>query len=500
MEKGNQYVPFIRVKPSLISTKVAQSFGLWHQRLGHVSNNVIQTMSKNNLTNGLEVIFTERNDCDSCHFGKQTVNPHSIRRKRDCLPGQRFHSDVCHIGITSWNKCKYFLPLKDEASAYRRVFFMKTKDEVSDILKQFFIDAERKTGRKAISLRTDNGTEYINQNVKEVLKSMGIIHELSPPNVEQCNGMAERENQTLHDTARSLLFNTDLSKTDRHLLWTEAVGTAAYLRNRVPNRGFTNTTPYCEWYGKKPDVSHLRVFGAKAFVRIPDLMRRKMDSKARKAVFVGYDRLTDKVYRVFDPIKKVIETVSDVIIQDTTDVNSQVLFPLSSDEQEEDFEESSAELSYPENNEDKTDSDDCLIQEIEDDTNEESSLEKEKRGRPVGSMKFEKLPPLKSRTNKSAYIAAMKVSMDPVSYEDAISRENADFWRKAMDEEILSLTKNQAWTLKKLPKDRSAVSCRWVFKSKLNTDGAIECYKARLVARGFNQTKGVDYFDTFSPL
>lgn len=128
----------------MISAKVAQSFRLWHQRLGHVSNNVIRTMSKNNLTNGLEVIiFTERNDCDSCHFGKQTVNPHPIRRKRDCL---RFHSDVCYIGITSWNKCKYFLTLKDEAFAYRRVFFMKTKDEVSDILKQFFIDAERETG------------------------------------------------------------------------------------------------------------------------------------------------------------------------------------------------------------------------------------------------------------------------------------------------------------------------------------------------------------------
>ncbi|EFN67459.1 Copia protein, partial [Camponotus floridanus] len=64
----------------------------------------------------------------------------------------------------------------------------------------------------------------------------------------QCNGMAERENRTLCDTARSLLFNTNLSKKDRLLLWTEAVGTAAYLRNRIPNRGIVNTTPYKEWY------------------------------------------------------------------------------------------------------------------------------------------------------------------------------------------------------------------------------------------------------------
>lgn len=240
---GNQYIPYIRVKPPSISANVAQSIGLWHQRLGHVSDKMIRAMIKNNLTDGLEVIFTERSDCDSCHFGKQTINQHPIREKRDCLPGERFHSDVCHIGILSWNKCKYFLTMKDEASGYRRVFFLKTKDEVSSILKQFFIDAERETGRKAISLRTDNGMEYINENVKEVLKSMGIIHELSPPNVKQCNGMAERENRTLCDTARSMLFNTDLSRTDRHLLWTEAIGTAAYLRNRVPNRGVMDTTP-----------------------------------------------------------------------------------------------------------------------------------------------------------------------------------------------------------------------------------------------------------------
>lgn len=101
-----------------------------------------------------------------------------------------------------------------------------------------------------------------------------------------------------------LLFNTDISKVDRHLLWTGAIGTAAYLRNRVPNRGINTTTPYSEWYGKKPDVSHLRVFGAKAFVRIPDSMRHKMDPKAKKTIFVGYDRYTDKVYRVFDLEKK----------------------------------------------------------------------------------------------------------------------------------------------------------------------------------------------------
>lgn len=128
---------------------------------------------------------------------------------------------------------------------HRRVFFIKSKEKVSSILKEFFLKARKETGRNAVSLRTDNGTEYVNDKVKEVLKEFNITHEVSPPNVKQCDSMAKRENSTLCDTARSLLFNTDILKTDRHLLWTEAVGTATYLRNRIPNRGFLTTTLYC---------------------------------------------------------------------------------------------------------------------------------------------------------------------------------------------------------------------------------------------------------------
>lgn len=201
------------------------------------------------------------------------------------------------------------------------------------------------------------------------------------------------------------------------------------------------------------------------------------------------------------------------MIKDTADANNQVLFPLpsveedqeSSIELEEDIEESSIEPSCSDSKT-KTNSgnDDVFVQETNE-TSEESLLKRRKKERTVGSKNSQKpVPPtdreLRSRSNKSAYIAAMKTSMDPTSYEDAMSREDADLWKRAMDKEMLSLTKNQAWMMEQLPKDRSVVSCRWVFKSKLKTDGTIERYKARLVARGFNQTKGVDYFETFSPL
>ena len=497
----NQYVPFIRVVTPSASVRIARSIGLWHQRLGHVSDNMIRAMARNDLADGLEVIITKRDDCDSCHLGKQTISPHPTCKRRECLPGQRFHSDVCHVGVTSWNRCRYFLTLKDEASGYRRVFFMKSKEEVSSILKQFFLEAEKETGRKVISLRTDNGTEYVNDKVKDVLRSVNVIHELSPPYVKQCNGMAERENRTLCDTARSLLFNTDLSRTDRHLLWTEAIGTAAYLRNRVPNRGNISSTPYFEWFGKKPDVSHLRVFGAKAFVRVPDSMRRKMDPKARKTIFVGYDCYTNKVYRVFNPDKKTVERVADVEITDVTDATDQVLFPVPLEEQEEEFEEQIAEELPVINEVTVTDSDDDFVDATMEVTESSSTT------RPLKKKEHSGVPQLvpsdrvlRNRVNKSARLAAMKVSLDPVSYEDATSRDDSAFWKQAMDDEMASLLKNQTWELKPLPKGQPVVSCRWVFKSKLQPDGTIERHKARLVARGFSQTRGIDCFETFSPV
>lgn len=80
---GSQYILYIRVKPPSISANVAQSIGLWHQRLGHVSETVVRAMYKNNLTEDLEVTFSDKNDCESCHYGKQTISRHPNREKRD---------------------------------------------------------------------------------------------------------------------------------------------------------------------------------------------------------------------------------------------------------------------------------------------------------------------------------------------------------------------------------------------------------------------------------
>ena len=71
-------------------------------------------------------------------------------------------------------------------------------------------------------------------------------------------------------------------------------------------------------------------------------------------------------------------------------------------------------------------------------------------------------------------------------------------WRSAMIEEMDALTDNGTWDLVRLPAGKKAIGCRWVFTVKVNLDGFIVQLKACLVAKGYAQTYGMNYSDTFS--
>jgi hypothetical protein len=92
------------------------------------------------------------------------------------------------------------------------------------------------------------------------------------------------------------------------------------------------------------------------------------------------------------------------------------------------------------------------------------------------------------------------VVTEPQTYEQAVSSPEREQWLEAINAEYKSLVENQTWNLVERPKERKLVSCKWVFKVKHNADGGVERYKARLVARGFTQTEGIDYHETYSPV
>jgi hypothetical protein len=89
---------------------------------------------------------------------------------------------------------------------------------------------------------------------------------------------------------------------------------------------------------------------------------------------------------------------------------------------------------------------------------------------------------------------------DPKSLSEARSRADWSNWKAAMDREMATLEEAGTWSTVPRPADRNVVGSKWVFRLKRKADGSIDKYKARLVARGFTQVHGVDYFDTYSPV
>jgi len=87
----------------------------------------------------------------------------------------------------------------------------------------------------------------------------------------------------------------------------------------------------------------------------------------------------------------------------------------------------------------------------------------------------------------------------PRSYK-AMRSSEADKWKKATDNEYTAILNNNTYRLVPLPKDRKSVTMKWIYKIKYNADSTVDCYKARWVARGFTQCKGIDYFETTSPV
>ena len=88
----------------------------------------------------------------------------------------------------------------------------------------------------------------------------------------------------------------------------------------------------------------------------------------------------------------------------------------------------------------------------------------------------------------------------PETYDQAVNDPVWGFqWKEAVDKELRDLSANSTWEVTVPPKGANLVTSKWVFSVKYNIDGAIEKFKARLVARSFSQKYGVDFEDTFAP-
>ena len=95
---------------------------------------------------------------------------------------------------------------------------------------------------------------------------------------------------------------------------------------------------------------------------------------------------------------------------------------------------------------------------------------------------------------------ALTLDENPRSYSEAMSSVDSNFWQEAINSEIESIMSNNTWVLSDLPRGCKPLSSRWIFTKKFKPDGSLDKYKARLVVGGHRQKKGLDFFDTYSPV
>lgn len=289
-----------------------QPLSVWHQRFGHVNCRSILKMASLGCANGL-ALFNDNPSavCEGCVFGKMHRASFKLGHKRAVSPGERIHSDLCGpFQVTTPSGNRFFATFKDDYSSWCSTRLLKNKSELASALQEFVVQVKNQTGRGVKIIRSDNGGEYLSNDLRSWLAEKGIQHERSTPYTPQQNGVAERMNRTIVEAARSMLHGKKVPLE----LWGEAVLCATHILNRSIS-SVHNVTPFELWNGCKPDVSYFRVFGSPAFVHVPDESRRKLDPKAIEGILVGYCE-SSKAFRIWSKTTRKIIISRDVVFKE----------------------------------------------------------------------------------------------------------------------------------------------------------------------------------------
>jgi hypothetical protein len=232
-------------------------------------------------------------------------------------------------------------------------------------------------------------------------------------------------------------------------------------------------TPEECWSGKKPSVSHLRVFGSIAYRHVPDQLRRKLDDKGNQLILIGYHNTGG--YKLLDPMTKQIVISRDVIFDEMKEwdwskgIGKNTVSIACEDIESNGSEGTSSEVTRP------------------------------SRVRQISTrLQGYELTTDDAVTDEGDLVhLAFNAESEPVSISEALKDGK---WVKAMQEELQSIESNGTRSLVELPSTKKAIAVKWVYKTKMNPQGEVTRYKARLVAKGFLQKEGIDYEEVYAPV
>ncbi|GJY57582.1 putative ribonuclease H-like domain-containing protein, partial [Tanacetum coccineum] len=526
--KNNMYsVDIKNVVPSggltcLFANATLDESNLWHRRLGHVNFKTMNKLVKGNLVRGLPSNFFEINQtCVVCQKGNQhkasckTKTVSSISQ-----PLQMLHMDLFGpTFVKSLMKKMYCLVVTDDYSRFSWVFFLATKDETSEIFKTFITGLENLIDLRVKVIRCDNGTEFKNRIMNQFYEIKGIKREFSVARTPQQNGVAERKNITLIETAKTMLADSKLPTT----FWAEAVNTAyaltksmnyepvvagnqsngnAGIKEKInAGKASVETVPDKDYillplWTQDPPFSSSSKDSSKARFK-PSREKEKQDaedlrnehSEVPRTEGPRVNQQKDASVNSTNAINTVSLTVNVAGIEDNV-VDENIVSGCADD------------ANMPE-------LEDIVHSDDDEDVGAEAdmtNLDIHILVSPIPATRIHKDYPIEQiiedihsapQTRRMTKNVTEQAMFKPKKVIQALTDPS---WIEAMQDELLQFKLQKVWTLVDLPYGKMAIGKKWVYKNKKDERGIVVRNKARLVAQGHTQEEGIDYDKVFAPV
>ena len=501
----------------------------FHRRMGHVSLDVARKLLKEKMVTGIRLVYSPTKDffCASCVYAKATRKPAPKMREseRADVFGGEVHSDLWgKAPVESKGGKQYYITFIDDKTRLTHLYLLAKKDEAAKCYKQYEAWVETQMGAKIKVLSSDRGGEYQGEEFVEYLKSKGTHQKLNIHDTHHQTGVAERRNRTIAERIRALLHASGLPKN----LWGEAARHVVWLLNRTTTKAVEGMTPFEAAFGKKPNLKGVREWGEKVYVRVEK--GTKLGGRVREGRWLGVDE-ESKGARVYWPDTKAVsverniyfnnpsasrvEEEDEAVINTNADLPSAVqpanrlatipenqvpvintpivdTDPVSDAPETSDAEGSAKRIRKPSRK----------ISDLLEGRGSWSTASKTALAPGVQQPSDEWMASVEECEEEYVFLAATSEAeaLEPRSLAEAQKRPDWPLWEKAIEEELATLKAAGTWEVVDRPVGVNVVSSKWVFKAKKDAAGNVVRYKARLVAQGFSQVPGVDYFDTFAPV
>lgn len=447
---------------------------IWHGRLAHLSEQGIKELM--NMSTGIKPI-QKTCLCKGCALGRLKQVPHRGKVRKGTRPLEYMHADISGpFHIEGYSRERYWAVFIDDFTQYAWVFPVKHRYDFLNCFKSVLDTAERPE-RRCYNLHIDKAGENISTEVQAFCKDHGIALSATATEQHEQNGIAERLNGVILERLTEVLAGLD-EEVVPSKYWPILLQSVMYLRNRSPS-SVIGKTPYEAWFGQSPDLAHLRTLGAEGFVGVKRSGHRKLDPVSEPCRMLGYQGSTNNIVLTDFGV-----TVSNnVVFGEYQSCLHRTLHA------EGEVKEVPAEIAPAGSGGNETILDTIVVA--------EPGQQKNRRIKHP----FPLNPNIMlaySFLGAALYTQNPTERSEPLSYRHAKADPDWTKWLEAMRSEHQSLTDNKTWSFVERPIDKRILSGKWIYKLKRGANGEVLRYKARWVVRGFEQTEGIDYNETFA--